>query len=107
MARTPKTTDYTVPVDGVGTFTFARRTWTDEIAIQVEYARILDGVPPTPMLDMLANWQSLFKVLMVRAPASWDLDALDPLDPDTFDQLKRLYDEVAKKEVTFRAKPVA
>lgn len=103
--RTPRETDFTVNVEGVGTFTFARRTMRDEIAIQVEYARILDGVTPTAWLEAVGGWLSVLRVLTVRAPEGWDLDNLDPLESEDYAKLHNVYQALVEKERSFRRKP--
>lgn len=103
MARTPQDTDFTIPVEGVGTFTFGKRTMRDEIAIQVEYARLIDGVEPTAWLQVVCGWLSVLSILTVRAPAGWDLDEIDPLDDETYARLKRVYDALVDKERSFRS----
>lgn len=104
MARQPKDTDFVISVEDVGTFTFAKRTMRDEVAIQVEFARIIDGVEPTSWLQAVGGWLSTFKVLTVRAPADWDLETLDPLDPETYAKMNRVYDALTEKERSFRRK---
>lgn len=103
MARTAQASDFTVPVEDVGIFTFARRTMRDEIAIQVEYARIIDGVTPTEWLTIVGNWLSTLRVLIVRAPAGFDLDTLDPLDDGTYKKLGAVFDALKDKERSFRS----
>lgn len=103
MARSPQATDFAVKVEGVGSFTFAKRTMRDEIAIQVEFARIIDGVEPTSWLQAVGGWMSTLKVLTVRAPEGWDLENLDPLENDTYAKLNRVYDALAEKERSFRS----
>lgn len=105
MARNLKPTDFTVTVDGIGTFTFGRRTMADEIAIQVEYARVLGGVTPTNWLDVLANWMAVLKTMTARAPDGWVLDELDPLEPETYAKISRVYDALTEKESSFRRQP--
>lgn len=107
MARAPKETDFVVLVEGVGQFTFARRTMRDEITIQVEYARIIDGAEPTSWLQAVGGWLSTLKVLTVRAPDGWDLDELDPLDPETYARMNAVYGGLSEKERSFRRKPTA
>lgn len=107
MARKPAPTDFTVPVEGIGTFTFAKRRMADEIAIQVEYARIIDGVEPTEWLAAVAGWLSTLKVLTVRAPEGWDIDEMDPLDDDTYSQLMRVHGALRDKEISFRGRSPA
>lgn len=102
MPRTAKENDFTVKVDGVGTFTFGRRTMRDEITIQVEYARIIDGVEPTAWLQALGGWLSVLRTLTVRAPDGWDLDAMDPLDTETYARLNKVYEALVEQERSFR-----
>lgn len=102
MVRQARENDFPVKVDGVGTFTFGRRRMADEIAIQVEFARIIDGVEPTAWLQAVGGWMSTLKVLTVRAPDDWDLDELDPLDDATYAKLKLVYETLSEKERSFR-----
>lgn len=102
MARIAKETDFTVKVEGVGSFTFGRRTMRDEIAIQVEYARIIDGVEPTAWLQAVGGWLSVLRTLTVRAPEGWDLDAMDPLDDETYARLNKVYEALVEQERSFR-----
>ena len=102
MARIPNKSDFTVNVDGVGSFTFGRRKLSDEVAIQREYAAILDGVKPTDWLEIVGNWIAVFKVMMVSAPSGWDLEEMDPLDNGTYQKMKRVYDAFIEKERSFR-----
>ena len=102
MPRIAKETDFTVKVDGVGTFTFGRRTMRDEIAIQVEYARIIDGVEPTAWLQAVGGWLSVLRTLTVRAPEGWDLDTMDPLDDETYARLSKVYEALVDQERSFR-----
>lgn len=105
MPRQSKETDFTVTVEGIGSFTFGRRKMADEIAIQREYAYILSGATPTQWLDLVATWTSAFKVLTVFAPAGWDIDEMDPLDDGTYEKMKLVYDALCEKELSFRRKP--
>lgn len=107
MARIPSETDFNLTVEDIGTFTFAKRAMRDEIAIQVEYARIIDGVEPTAWLQAVGGWLSCFRVLTVRAPSGWDLETLDPLEPDTYAKMHRVYSALQEKERSFRRKPGA
>jgi len=105
MARKPQESDFMVPVDGIGNFTFGRRTMADEIKIQVEFARIIDGVEPTAWLSTVGGWLSVLRVLTVRAPADWDIDGMDPTDDETYAKLARVYDALIEQERSFRRKP--
>lgn len=102
MARSAQETDFVVKVEGVGSFTFGKRTMRDEIAIQVEFARIIDGVEPTAWLQTVGGWLSTLRVLTVRAPADFSAEDLDPLDDDTYAKLGKVYDALTEKERSFR-----
>jgi len=102
MARTPNINDFTVPVEGIGTFTFGRRRMADEVKIQVEYARLIDGVQPTEWLALVCGWLAALKTLTVRAPDGWDIDEMDPLDDDTYSKLMRVHAALIEKERSFR-----
>lgn len=102
MPRVAQETDFTVKVEGVGAFTFGKRTMRDEIAIQVEFARMIDGVEPTSWLQAVCGWLSTLRVLTVRAPDGWDLDDLDPLDDESYGKLSRVFDALSEQERSFR-----
>lgn len=103
MARTPAPTDFHVDVDGVGHFTFAKRTMRDEMRIAAEYSRLTEGVEtPTTYLELVAGWLSTLAVLTVQAPDGWDLDSMDPLDEDTYARLMRVHAALREKEASFR-----
>lgn len=105
MPRSPSDTDFTLSVEGIGTFAFGKRAMRDEIAIQVEFARLIDGVEPTAWLQAVCGWLSVLKVLTVRAPEGWDIDAMDPLDDGTYAKLSKVYEALAEKERSFRRGP--
>lgn len=105
--RRPQPSDFIVDVEGVGSFTFAKRTMKDEIDIQVEYARLIQGVEPTEWLSRVGGWISTLKVLTVRAPDKWDLDDMDPLDEKVYEDMLLVYLALRAKEDSFRRKPGA
>jgi hypothetical protein len=105
MARQPKPTDFRVTVPDVGDFVFAKRTMRDEIATQVEYARIIDGVQATPWLEAVGGAIADLTVLTVKAPDGWDLDALEPHDPATYTKLIAAHRGLLEKERSFRRGP--
>ena len=102
MARIAKETDYTVKVEGVGSFTFGRRAMRDEIDIQVAYARIIDGVEPTAWLQTVGGWIATFNVLTVRAPSDWNIETMDPTDPATYAKMRIVHEALSEKEGSFR-----
>lgn len=86
-------------------FHFAKRTMRDEIAIQVEYAKIIDGAEhPTAWLETMGGWLSALRVLTVRAPDGWDIDEMDPLDDETYLKLGRVHGALIEQERSFRGK---
>lgn len=105
MARKPHPTDFQVPIEGIGTFTFARRAMREEIDIQREFARILNGVEPTAWLATVGGWLSTLRVLTVAAPDGWDIEAMDPTDNETYEKLGRVHDALLAQERSFRRGP--
>lgn len=107
MARIPNPdTDFPINVEGVGTFVIARRKFNDEIKIQIEYAKIVDGSQPTEWLHLVGTWLSTFKVLIVKSPSDWNIDEMDPMDGATYEKMARVYKEIQDKELSFRKRPV-
>ena len=102
MAREGAATDFDVSVDGIGVFRFAKRTMRDEIKIQVEFARMIEGVTPTDWLQTVCGWLSTLGVLTVQAPDGWDLSSIDPLDDDTYGKLLKVHSALVAKERSFR-----
>jgi hypothetical protein len=103
MARQPKPTDFRVPVPNVGDFVFAKRTMRDEVATQVEYARMLDGVTPTPWLEAVCGAMADLGVLTVKAPDGWDIESMEPHDPETYAKLIAVHRGLLEKERSFRS----
>jgi hypothetical protein len=104
MARKPAPTDFNVSVDGIGAFVFARRKMADEIKIQVEYSRLIEGVEPTYWLSTVAGWIAAFKVLTVVAPENWDIDEMDPTDDVTYANMNAVHKALCAKEGSFRGR---
>lgn len=94
--------EFWIDVDGVGAFLFQRRTMRNEIQLQAEYARLIEGTDPTPWLELVCTWQSHLKVLMLKAPDGFDLDDLDPFDDVTYENLGKIYSALQAKELSFR-----
>lgn len=105
MSREPSVSDFETSVEGVGTFRFAKRTMRDHMKIEVEYARLIDGVQPTTWLSIVAQWLSTLRVLTVTAPDGWDLDNMDPLSQDTYAKLLKVHTALTDKEADFRGLP--
>jgi len=98
--------DYQVQIDGLGSFTFGRRTMRDEFAIHAEYSRLTEGVEnPTYFLASFAEYFSVLKVLTVVAPGGWDIETIDPQEDASLAQMKSVYAALRAKEADFRSKP--
>lgn len=104
MARQPKANDYYIDVPDIGRFRCARRTMMIEVEVQREYASMAGGVEPTAWLVTIAEYLSTLRVLIVDAPEGWDMDDMDPLDDETYQQLGRVFAALREREETFRRK---
>lgn len=102
MSRKPSATDFVVTVPDVGRFTFAKRTMRDEIAIQVKYAEMIDGVTPTDWLVTVCGMLAALSVLTVSAPEDWDIEEFDPGDSETYRKLGLVFNALSAKEDDFR-----
>lgn len=98
--------DFFEDVEGVGRFRFRQRKMADEMEIQRLYADYIGGVIPTQWLALLAEYQSALRVLTVAGPDDWDLDTLDPLEPETYNKLRRVFIALRECEERFRGRPV-
>ena len=106
MARLSAPNDFQVTVDGLGAFTFGRRTMRDEFAIAAEYSRLTEGIKtPTDFLHFYARAFSTVKVLQVEGPAGWNVDNLDPQEDASYAQLISVFDALRAQEADFRRKP--
>lgn len=94
---------FTTHVEGVGAFSFLRRTMRLEMRIGAEYSRLTEGVDtPTQWFELVAGILAAIKVLVVAAPPGWDLEQLDPTDDETWDQLVLIHRALRDQEDTFR-----
>lgn len=102
--RPPKDTDFLVPLDGVGKFRFARRTFGDRIKIRGEIARMsrdfgddLDAVAEVTVV-------AVYKTLIVACPPGWeDIESIDLVDrPEAEDQAWQLFVKLQDAEARFR-----
>lgn len=104
MARSSAATDFFVDVPNVGAFSFAKRTLRDELRIAAEYSRLTEGVEtPTEWLQMVGGWIAALTVLTVSAPAGWNIETMDPLDPETYGKLAAVHMALREKEQSFRS----
>ena len=92
-----------VSVEGIGEFTFRKRTWYDQMALEGAAERITGGPVQSEGLQYFATAAATLKVLMVSAPPGFDLNDLDPLDPASYLQVQSVFKEFRAAEARFRA----
>lgn len=108
MPRAAAPGDYQIDIEGLGSFTFGRRTMRDEFAIHAEYSRLTEGVSaPTTFLANFAEYFSTVKTLLVFAPGGWDIEEIDPQEHASLAQLSAVFAALRAKEADFRKKPRA
>jgi hypothetical protein len=101
--RAPSDTDFVLPVEGIGNFTFAKKNMRIQMAIECEYARLTEGIETvTPFLHVVSTALSNLAVLTVAAPPGWDLEELDPEDSDSYEKLLKVWGVLREKQATFR-----
>lgn len=93
---------YPVTVDGIGEFVFKRRTMRLQLAIEVETARLSEGVAlPNDVAIFIAAVAEL-KVLTEAAPKGWAPDEADPYEPEAYSKIIRAWRALSEKEGSFR-----
>jgi hypothetical protein len=108
MARSSSQHDFQLDVEGLGSFTFGRRTMRDEFAIAAEYSRLTEGVQtPTEFLDAYARAFATIKVLQVSGPSGWNIENLDPQEDASYAQIRAVFAALRAQEADFRQKPGA
>jgi hypothetical protein len=106
MARKAQESDFTLDVEGVGKWRFARRNLGDAIRIKqrcVEIAGIAGQIDAE--LSWWANTVATVEVLMVASPPGWegDLQEIDMFGgDDKIGQLIKVWEALLEKENTFR-----
>lgn len=96
-----------VPVEGIGTFTFAMRTIGNQFKIESEYCRLTEGISDvTIFLGNLAESVSDLSVLVVSGPKGWasreDILAKDAFVPETYAEIRKVWSALRDKEASFR-----
>lgn len=99
---TPIHRTFTVPIEDIGTFTFRRRDMGDQLRIQAAYNTLAAGITDVAGLAA-AEALATLPVLTVSAPPGWNLDELDPLDPEAWKKLGLVFGGLRKAEDDFRA----
>lgn len=98
MTRTLTTT-----IEGIGQFTFKRRTMRDEIAIGAAQERLTEGQDVSEGFRRLTYMLAALEVLTIEAPDTWDLMRMDPLAPDAFERIGLVYGGLREAEDRFRS----
>ena len=106
MPRTAHATDFAVDVDQLGRFLFARRSVGDLFKIRGRYNQVTDGHYDADgnMADIAALAFVTIQLLLVGGPDGFDLDHLDPLvDDDYENKLITIWRALRDKELSFRS----
>jgi hypothetical protein len=99
---------FALPIEGIGTFIFAKRNMRLQFKITAEFTRLTEGLPEGDLsLDARATATAVatLKVLTVEAPEGWgpaDLDNVDPLDEEAQGKLARIFLALRAREDSFR-----
>ncbi|EBO9898489.1 hypothetical protein EF72_21365 [Salmonella enterica] len=105
--KQPRKSDFFVDVPDIGSFRFARRSIHDEMQIQRYFSEYTGGCQPTSWFTTLSEFMSVLRTLIVTAPEGWDIDALDPLDEESYAQLSNVYKALREQEERFRGRTPA
>lgn len=105
--RDASSTDFFVDVPAIGRFSFARRTPREIYKIRANYNTLTEGYEDKKgNLETGAFMFSTLDVLMVSAPDGFDLDKLDPVMDDNWeDTVIDVFRALRAKELSFRPKP--
>jgi hypothetical protein len=101
--RTESPSDLVVPVEGVGEFRFAQKNLRIQMEIEAEYCRLTEGIDlVTTYFGNLASAMAELRVLLVKGPDAWDLDAMDPEESDTYAKIFKVWGALRDKQQSFR-----
>lgn len=94
---------HTLAVEGVGEFTFARRTPRLQILVESTRDRMTGGPVLNVALHNTAQAVAELEVLTLAAPEGWDIEAIDPLDDADFGRVLKVHGRLLEAEATFRS----
>lgn len=95
---------YQLEVEGVGVFEVRRRNMRVTAQVGAEFNRLTEGQTSlSPFFGQFCDMFATLKVLIVSGPDGWDLDNLDPDDPDSFELMGKVYGAIKEKEAFFRS----
>jgi len=95
---------FQVKVEGVGPFTFRKRTLALQVALEAEAQRMVGGICLDPGLVGAANEIATIQTLMLQGPPGFSLDDMDPLDLEAQATLHQIYEALRVAEEEFRAR---
>ena len=96
---TESTLNFTV--EGIGEFTFLKRTLNVEAKIEAETIRMTGGPTESFELRQFCRAVTTLRHLLVTAPEGWSLEEADPLDPAAMVSIK-VFGGLRKAEDEFR-----
>lgn len=105
MTRPAAAGDFQIEVPKIGQFTFGRRTTRDVYRIRGEYNRMTGGSYDADghYADFSALAFCTLQVLMVQAPDGFDLEKIDPIvDEEWEDRVLKVWTVLREKELSFR-----
>lgn len=95
---------YRVEVPEVGSFEVRRPVMRTAIKVEVEYARLTEGVDSLPVdLQIICRIMSYLKVMVVEGPHGWDVDGVDPYSDRDTSRLREVFEAITAEESRFRA----
>lgn len=99
----------TFRVDGIGEFEFRKRNFNDEATIEMATRHMLGGAALSgdDELRRFCRAISTLRILLVTKPDGWDLEELDPLDPDDVGSAMRAFGGLRAAEDEFRKRAKA
>lgn len=108
--RSPKDSDFNVEVEGFGVFVFGRRAKEDVYKIRSRYNVLTEGnyTEEGKVADFGALGLVTLQTLMVSAPETFNLDTMDPLMDDDFEEkIMKVFGALRVKEQSFRRNTTA
>lgn len=95
---------YTIDVPGIGEFVFHRRSMRDQIRIEADQERLLGGESEgfSDGLRIISEAMATLVVLTDESPEGWSVEKADPLDPDTTQDLIKVWEAFRAEERRFR-----